>query len=163
MNRIRVNGSRVLQRLAQYSSPAVRLVLASRAHVLISRRLMLLAFTGRRTARAYTTPVSYVREGSDLLIPGGGAWWKNLASGPISVRLQGSWRAVSHEVITEPLALSEVLRRMMSANPALSAFTGIRPGPDGRPTTESLERERRRGFVVVRLHLDGEDGAVRVA
>src|SRR5712692_188291 len=32
----------------------------------------------------------------------------------------------------------------------------IRPGSDGRPLAKSLERERLRGFVVVRLHLSAE-------
>jgi hypothetical protein len=45
---------------------------------------------------------------------------------------------------------------MLAINPALAVFTGIRPGSDGRPFVESLERERRRGFVVVRLHVRAE-------
>jgi hypothetical protein len=40
---------------------------------------------------------------------------------------------------------------MLAANPAIALFSGIRPDPDGRPNAESLDRERRRGFVVVRL------------
>jgi len=31
----------------------------------------------------------------------------------------------------------------------------FKPGASGRPDTAALERERRRGFVVVRLRLDG--------
>ena len=38
---------------------------------------------------------------------------------------------------------------------ALALFTGIKPGPDGRPDAAALARERLRGFVVVRLRLDG--------
>jgi len=45
---------------------------------------------------------------------------------------------------------------MLAINPAIAVFTGIRRGSDGRPFAESLERERRRGFVVVRLHLSAE-------
>lgn len=140
-----------------------RWMLAGRLHVLMSRQLLLVAFTGRKTGRPYMTPVSYVRDGSRLLVPGGGAWWKNLASGPVSVRLQGSWMPVTPEVISEPKALSETLGQMMAANPAVSVFTGIRPGADGQPARESLERERRRGFVVVRLNLENKVGQARVA
>src|SRR6266851_5707605 len=63
---------------------------------------------------------------------------------------------ITPEVIREPVALSAVLGRMLSINPAIAVFTGIRPGSDGRPFAKSLERERRRGFVVVRLHLSAE-------
>jgi deazaflavin-dependent oxidoreductase (nitroreductase family) len=134
----------------------MRFVLESRAHQMMSGRLVLLSFTGRKTGRSYKTPVSYVREGSDLLVPGGGAWWQNLTSGTALVRLQGAWHVVTPQVVQEPEALSEVLGRMLAVNPAISVFTGIWPGPGGRPLAEALERECRRGFVVVRLQMNGE-------
>ena len=156
MNKMSVVVSRVLQGVVRYFNPFIRLVLGSRAHRMMSGRLMLLSFTGRRTGRSYTTPVSYVREGTDLLVPGGGAWWKNLTSGTATVRLQGKWHVVTPEVIREPVALSAMLGRMLAINPAIGVFTGIRLGYDGRPFAESLERELQRGFVVVRLHLGAE-------
>lgn len=156
MNNMSVVVSRVLQSVVRYFNPIIRLVLGSRAHRMMSGRLMLLSFTGRRTGRLYTTPVSYVREGTNLLVPGGGAWWKNLTSGNARVRLEGTWHAVTPEVIREPMALSEVLGRMLAINPAIAVFTGIRLGSDGRPLAKSLERERRRGFVVVRLLRSGQ-------
>jgi deazaflavin-dependent oxidoreductase (nitroreductase family) len=157
MNNFSVSVSRILQRVTHYLNPFMRLVLGSRAHGMMSTRLMLLSFTGRKTGRAYTTPVSYVREGTDLLVPGGGAWWKNLAGGGVRVRLQGTWRAVTPEVIQEPKQLSVTLGRMLVVNPAIAVFTGIHLGPDGRPNPTLLDRERERGFVVVRLHIDGEN------
>ena len=72
MNNMSVVVSRVLQIVVRYFNPIMRLVLGSRAHRMMSGQLMLLSFTGRRTGRSYTTPVSYVREGTDLLVPGGG-------------------------------------------------------------------------------------------
>jgi len=156
MNTISVVVSRVLQSAMRYFNPFMRLVLGSRAHRMMSGQLMLLSFTGRRTGRSYTTPVSYVREGTNLLVPGGGAWWRNLTSGTARVRLRGTWHVVTPEVIREPVALSAVLGRMLAINPAIAVFTGIRLGSDGQPFARSLERERRRGFVVVRLHLGAE-------
>ncbi len=150
--------SRILQRAVRYFNPVARLILATRLHHVMSSRLMLLTFTGRKTGRPHTTPVSYVREGSELLVPAGGTWWKNLANGhQARVRLRGIWRPVSPELITEPVALAELMGRMLAANPAIAVFTGIRPGPGGRPDGDALERERQRGFVVVRLRLDAED------
>ena len=156
MNIMSVVASRVLQSLVRYCNPFMRLVLGSRAHGMMSGQLMLLSFTGRRTGRSYITPVSYVREGTNLLVPGGGAWWKNLTGGTARVRLQGTWHVVTPEVIREPVAVSAVLGRMLATNPAIAVFTGIRPGSDGRPLAKSIEREWRRGVVVVRLHLSAE-------
>lgn len=146
--------SRVLIFAIRYFNPIARYALASRWHGLMSGRLLLLSFTGRKTGRSYTTPVSYVREGNSLLVPAGGGWWRNLRNGrPATVRLRGTEWLATPEVITEQPAMEEVLRRMLAANPAISAFTGIWRQRDGRPSQLALHRERRRGFVVVRLNL----------
>jgi deazaflavin-dependent oxidoreductase (nitroreductase family) len=163
MKHMAATSSRALQRLSRMGSPVVRWILSGKSHSLMSRRLLLVSFTGRKTGRSYTTPVSYVRDGNELLIPGGGKWWKNLAGGPVRVRLQGSWVPVSPEVITETQGMSEVLGRMMARNSALPVFTGIGRGQEGQPNPEDLERERRRGFVVVRLHMQNQVRGAKVA
>jgi len=141
--------------MVRYFNPVARFLLATPLHSLMSGRLMLLRFTGRKTGRSYTTPVSYVRAGDSLLVPGGGVWWKNLERGPhAQVCLRGVWSRVTPEVISEPSAMAELMQRMLVENPAIAVFTGVKAGPDGRPDAAALERERRRGFVVVRLRLD---------
>src|SRR5260370_7708107 len=127
MNNMSVVVRRGVQRVVRYFNPFMRLVLGSRAHRMMSGRLLLLSFTGRRTGRSYTTPVSFVREGTNLLVPAGGAWWKNLTSGTARVRLQGTWHVITPEVIREPVALSAVLGRMLAINPAIAVFTVIPP------------------------------------
>lgn len=146
--------SRFLQRLMIALNPVNKFILAGRLHPLASGGLMLLNFRGRVSGRWFTTPVSYVRIGDDLLVPGGGGWWKNLASGPVRVRLQGAWRSVTPEVISEPAPLSELLGRMVGANRLVAVFLGIRIRSDGLPELASIERARQKGIVVVRLHLD---------
>jgi deazaflavin-dependent oxidoreductase (nitroreductase family) len=124
---------------------------------------MLLRFTGRKTGRSYTTPVSYVLDGNSLLVPAGGAWWRNLEARPrTSVRLRGAWRSVTSEVIREP-ALADLLLGMIQKNPAIGVLTGIRLSSDGRLDPSALERELRRGFVVVRLRLDEDPRQARTA
>lgn len=152
--------SRILQRASILMSPVMRFLLSGRLHGLMSGNLLLLSFTGRRSGRSYKTPVSYVRDGTDLLIPGGGKWWRNLVGGPVTVRLQGEWRQVTAHVISERQTMAETLARMIELRPIVSLFTGIRMGPDRRLSAASLDRERRRGFVVVRLHLPEESQPV---
>jgi hypothetical protein len=56
----------------------------------LSGRLMLVFLTGRRTGKSYRQPVSYVRQGTTLLSPGGGRWKLNLQQGrPERIRLRG--------------------------------------------------------------------------
>lgn len=151
---IRIALSRVLERIVGYFNPIARGILSSRFHGVMSRRLMLLTFTGRRTGRSYTTPVSYVRDGSALLVPSAGRWKRNLGDRrPARVQLCGEWLEVTSEVITELDALTGILGRMLNLNPTIALFTGIWKGSDGRPDLSALDRARNRGFAVVRLQL----------
>ena len=63
-------------------NPVVRAVLRSPAHRLLSGRLLLLSYTGRRTGERHTIPVQYVREGDALLVtvgwPERKVWWRSL-------------------------------------------------------------------------------------
>jgi hypothetical protein len=152
---MRIAMSRALEGIANRFNPIARRILSSRFHGVMSRRLMLLTVTGRRTARAYTMPVSYVEDGGGLLVPSGGRWKKNLGEGrPARVQLRGESLDVTSELITDPDALADVLGRMLQLNPAIALFTGIWRGPDGRPDQSALDRMRSRGFAVARLRLD---------
>jgi F420H(2)-dependent quinone reductase len=69
-------------------------LLRSPLHSLVSRRLMLITVTGRRTGREHTLPVMYTRAGETLTVPvmwpERKLWWRNLRGGaPVSVRLHG--------------------------------------------------------------------------
>jgi deazaflavin-dependent oxidoreductase (nitroreductase family) len=121
----------------------------------MSWRLVLLTYTGRKSGRSYTVPVSYVEQGDTLLIPGGGAWKRNLEQGSsVGLRLRGSERSARPEVIKEIDEVERLVAFMMAANPAVSRFIGVPRDVDGRPNRERLEQAVRGGFAVVRLRLD---------
>jgi hypothetical protein len=76
---------------------AVKLILASPAHKLLSDRLIILTITGRRTGKQRTFPVAYQQEGDKLSLhvdwPEKKVWWRNLIGGaPVTVRLRGQVR-----------------------------------------------------------------------
>ncbi|HET6547004.1 MAG TPA: nitroreductase/quinone reductase family protein [Solirubrobacter sp.] len=68
-------------------------------------RLLLLTYTGRRSGREYTIPVSYVERDGGVLIqpskPERKRWWRNLrgAGAPVRVVLRGTERT-GHAVAT---------------------------------------------------------------
>ena len=124
----------------------------------LSRRLMLLFLTGRRTGRRYRQPVSYVRDGATLLTPGGGKWKLNLAEGrPVRIRLQGRDVSARPEIVADLDAIERLLAVMTAANPRVRSFVGIAQDPDGRFDRAQLETAVRYGFRVVRWHLDEAD------
>lgn len=68
-------------------------LLRSPLHRVISGRLLVLSFSGRKSGKRYTVPISYVAHEGRLLIGTQQPWSKNLAGGtPVEVRLRGKDR-----------------------------------------------------------------------
>jgi deazaflavin-dependent oxidoreductase (nitroreductase family) len=121
----------------------------------LSRRLMLITFTGRRSGKTYRQPLSYVEHDGTLLTPGGGKWKLNIAAGePVRMRLRGHDVAARPEFVADPGEVERLLAVMSAANPRVRSFVGIPQGPDGRLDRDRLQAALRYGFRVVRWHLD---------
>ena len=121
----------------------------------LSGRLMLISFTGRRTGKAYRQPVSYVRQGSTLLTPGGGKWTLNLRDDqPVWIRLAGRDVVARPELVSGVDEVEHLLAVMTAANPRVRAFVRIPQGSEGRLDPNRLEVAIRYGFRIVRWHLD---------
>jgi hypothetical protein len=121
----------------------------------LSKQLMLLSFTGRKTGKAYRQPVSYVPDGTTLLTPGGGKWKLNLREGePIRVRLRGRDVRARPEFIREASAVEQQLRTMMAGNRRVTSFVPV-IGPDGEIDRDKLTAAVNHGFCIIRWHLDG--------
>ena len=120
-------------------------------------RLMLIAYTGRKSGKAYRQPVSYVQRSDTLLTPGGGNWKWNLQDGqPVRVWLRGREVLARPELVKDLDEIERLLAVMTAANPAVSAFVGVPKGLDGRLDRERLETAVRYGFRIVRWYLGEE-------
>jgi deazaflavin-dependent oxidoreductase (nitroreductase family) len=145
-------------RLFVFLNPVMRVLLrlpVARMH----ERLLLLSFSGRRSGKRFTVPLSYVEEADgSLLIPGGGAWKRNLDAGrPVDIRLRGQARRATPEVIRDPEEVARLVPRLYAGNPQARRFVGVPIGPDGRPDQERLARALGDGFAIVRLRLALKD------
>jgi hypothetical protein len=82
-------------RVLRIANPAVRVVLASRAHAILSGRLLVLEYAGRTSGRAYRIPLRYAEAANGTLValavePERKLWWRSFtASTSASVVLRG--------------------------------------------------------------------------
>ena len=116
----------------------------------LSRRLMLLTVTGRRTGKVYRQPISYVRDGESLLTPGGGRWKLNLEPGrPVSLRIRGKdWPALP-TIIDETDEIERLLTVIVGGNPAAGKFMPISFDDSGQANAGDLQRAVRYGFRII--------------
>ena len=59
---------------------AMKSVLRSPVHGMVSKKILLITFTGCKSGKTYTTPVCYSQEGDQVYIFTHAKWWKNLCN-----------------------------------------------------------------------------------
>jgi deazaflavin-dependent oxidoreductase (nitroreductase family) len=77
-----------------FFNPLLVWLLRSPLHGLASGRVILITYTGRRTGRRITIPVSYRMSGSEISVTVGQhaqkQWWRNLTTeSPVELQLRG--------------------------------------------------------------------------
>ena len=145
--------ARLMSMLNVFMRPVLRLPFPTP----LTKRIMLVSFTGRKTGKAYQQPLSYVQQGDTLLTPGGGKWKLNLREDqPVRIRLLGHDVFARPEFVKDPDEIEHLIGVMTAANPTVGAFVGIPKQPDGRLDRSRLETAVKYGFMIVRWHLDEE-------
>lgn len=130
-----------------------RVVLSSPLHGLLSKNLVLISFTGRRSGRRFITPVAYAQDGDTVLFSTNRPWYKNLAGGPIELRLRGQRRTGQATIISDEAGLTTAYGVLLRNAPQLGRFTGVTADTTGRPDPATIRTAQQRGFVVVAVQL----------
>jgi hypothetical protein len=125
-------------------NPLVGLLLRSPLHGVMSRDVMLLGVTGRRTGRRYTMPVSYLLDGDRVRAFTGRemAWWRNLRGGAeVTVVIAGRARRGHAEAVADDTdrivsALGDFLTRL----PRDAVYYGVALDADRRPVATDVRR-----------------------
>lgn len=136
-------------------NPVLAWVLRSPLHAPLSRVLMLLTFTGRRSGRPYTTPVGYHVDGAHLLVFTHSPWWRNLRGGaPVELRLRGrdvpGWAVATTDVEVILPRVRAIVDRVGARN---ARRIGLNLPPD-HPVTDDELRDAIRGQGLVMIQIE---------
>jgi F420H(2)-dependent quinone reductase len=103
-----------------FANRAVATVLRSPFHALLSRKIELISYRGRRSGTQFDTPTQYVELDDDVVAmmvgePTGKEWWKNFREPwPIELLVRGTWHhrtAQAHWRHDEPSRVAVALER----------------------------------------------------
>jgi len=98
-------------------NPLLKVLLLSPFHNRVSKSLMLLSFTGRKSGKKFTTPVGYLRQGSTIIVFTHSLWWKNMIGGaPVSMRIQGQNIPGLASPVDDPLEIKSIVRDLIATN-----------------------------------------------
>jgi hypothetical protein len=131
-------------------------LLRSPFHFVVSRTIMLITFTGRKSGQTYTTPISYAREGSVVTAFAGAKWSRNLAGGaPVTLRIKNKDYAGRGDAIADDkVAVAEGLRDFLRVVRFDARFYGVNFDDDGEPNWDEVQRAAQRA-TMIRVQLNG--------
>jgi len=132
------------KRLYRVINPVVKKILRSPLHGVLSQNTLLLEFTGRKSGRKLSTPVSYHSSGgaAHCFTRKSFVWWKNLNSGePVYVTIKGKRHLLNPEVEAENSEIKgQALRHFLRAVPRDAPHSGVSLDTNGDPSVDDIQR-----------------------
>jgi deazaflavin-dependent oxidoreductase (nitroreductase family) len=132
----------------------MKFVLRSPVHGMLSKNIMLITFTGRKSGKMYTTPVSYSQKDDRVYLFTHANWWKNLRGGaPVTVRLRGrDLTGLAEPVVEDKPAIAQQLAEHLREVRMDAGWYGVSFDEHGNPRPEEVEKAVQ-SVVMVRIRL----------
>jgi deazaflavin-dependent oxidoreductase (nitroreductase family) len=140
-------------------NPMMTWLLRSPFHSFVSKNTMLITYKGRKSGKAFTTPVNYLRlsdEQGEYLATTSyreRTWWRSLRGGAeVALRVQGKDLAASAEVIEDEAGVSQALGAYLRQWPGVAKYFGVQLEADGQPNMQDVvEAAKTRVVIKTRL------------
>jgi hypothetical protein len=143
------------EKLLRAVNPAVKLLLGTPLGGALRRQMMVLSFTGRKSGRRYSVPVSAHRLDNSLYALASAGWTANFRDGAnADVLWDGKTTAMRGELIRDPATVADLSRRAAESYGAKKAqrMMGLNFRDDRVPTLEEFtEAAQREGMRAVRF------------
>ena len=140
-------------------NPTMNRLLKSPWHQLLSKRIMTVSYRGRKSAKPYSTPVSYLRDGDTVYCFTNGSWRHNfLEPTESSLRIRGQDYSATGQLLDCDRALQiELMTAYFKAVPQDRKFYGVSVDSRGEPLREQVERATQ-VVDVIKFELQGTAG-----
>ena len=133
-------------------NPLVVFILRSPLHFLASKNLIFITFKGRKSKKTFNIPVSYHREGNDLiaLTLKQNLWWKNLKMlNTTQITLLGKKENVELTIVDEDTQfIKEKMRELIIEKPIDAYFAKVKLDKNKLPIEEDLIESSKRHIVL---------------
>jgi hypothetical protein len=136
-------------------NPMMAWLLRSPFHGLVSKNMMLITLTGRKSGKNISTPTNYLRDGNTLWVISWRerTWWRNLRGGAaLKVLLEGKIVEGRGEVIEKNTDAAQSLYDYYRKAPQSAKYINIGLDSAGQPVFADCESAAQK-LVIVRIDL----------
>jgi deazaflavin-dependent oxidoreductase (nitroreductase family) len=133
---------------------AMKFVLRSPVNGMVSKTILLITFTGRKSGKTYTTPVSYSQDDDQVTIFTHAAWWKNLRGGaPVTLRIRGrEIQGLAEPIAEDKQAVAAGLTAHLRKVPSDARYYAVTLDDHRNPRAEEVEKAVQT-VVMIRIRL----------
>lgn len=135
-------------------NPIITLILRSPLHRMLSSGIMLVTYTGRKSGRMISVPVSYVEDDEDENVLWTTSlrrriWWRNLRGGaPVTLRLRGKNRPARAEALVGQEEVTDALYYYLTLTPSFAKHFDVALDEEGDPVEEDLVKAAQKRVMV---------------
>lgn len=126
-------------------------LLKSPLHSIVSKNIMLVTYTGRKSGQVYTIPVNYLRQ-DDIFTTTSfrqRTWWRNLRGGaPITIRVKGQNLKAEANVIEDDQGVTTGLMAYLRQAPNLARYYNVGLDPEGQPNPDDVAQTAKNRVII---------------
>ncbi len=133
---------------------AMKFVLRSPVHGIVDKTVLLISFTGRKSRKTYTAPVSYSQHDDQVTIFTHADWWKNLrGSAPVTLHIRGrELQGLAESIVEDKQAVAAGLIEHLRKVPSDAKYYGVTFDDHNNPGAEEVEQAAQT-VVMIRIRL----------
>jgi deazaflavin-dependent oxidoreductase (nitroreductase family) len=116
-------------------------LLKSPLHFFVSKNMMLITYTGRKSGQTYTIPVNYIQDGNTLYTTSWKerTWWRNLRDGqPVTLQVRGQALTATPKVSETNEEIADLLNIYFQIAPKMARYFEVVLDSGGKPLPEDL-------------------------